>query len=57
MLHCLYNIYRYAHPDFYGEDPSGPEWIKNHTDHCVDNLRQVCYAPTYLIPWKTVAKL
>lgn len=50
MLHCLYNIYRYAHPDFYGEDPSGPEWIKNHTDHCVDNLRQVCSIPTHITP-------
>ncbi|KFY02674.1 hypothetical protein O988_01979, partial [Pseudogymnoascus sp. VKM F-3808] len=40
MLHCLYNIYRYAHPDFFGEDPNGPEWIVTHTDHCIDNLRQ-----------------
>ena len=43
MLHCLYTIYKYAHPDFYGEDPDGPEWVVTHTDHCVDNLRQVYY--------------
>lgn len=41
MLHCLYNLYKYVHPDFYGDDPSGPDWIVTHTDHCVDNLRQV----------------
>lgn len=41
MLHCLYSIYKHAHPDFYGDDPSGPAWIVKHTDHCVDNLRQV----------------
>ena len=40
MLHCLYNIYKYAHLDYYGEDPSGPAWRQHHTDHCVDNLRQ-----------------
>jgi hypothetical protein len=48
MLHCLYTIYKYAHPDFYGPDPFGPEWVKNHTDHCVDNLRQyvMCHGST-----------
>ena len=49
MLHCLYNIYRYAHPDFFGEDPNGPEWIATHTDHCIDNLRQVGHYPSKLL--------
>lgn len=40
MLHCLYNIYKYAHLDYYGEDPSGPAWRQHHTENCVDNLRQ-----------------
>lgn len=48
MLHCLYNIYKYNHLDFYGPEPAGPEWIVTHTDHCVDNLRQFvqCHAST-----------
>ncbi|OKL55685.1 hypothetical protein UA08_09002 [Talaromyces atroroseus] len=67
MLHCLYNIYRYAHPEFYGEDEGGPAWIMKHTDHCVDNLRQFvqCHVGTGFetykwldtrkIPWPVVS--
>ena len=40
MLHCLYTLHKYAHPEFYGVDPFGPEWVTNNTDNCVDNLRQ-----------------
>lgn len=46
MLHCLYTLYRYAHPEFYGEDPAGPAWVVEHTEHCIENLRQfvLCHA-------------
>lgn len=44
MLHCLYTIYKYAHPEFYGPDLESPETIMIHTDHCIDNLRKV-YLP------------
>ncbi|KAH8690654.1 hypothetical protein BGW36DRAFT_389120 [Talaromyces proteolyticus] len=54
MLHCLYNIYRYNHPEFYGEDKGGPDWIVKHTDHCIDNLRHFvqCHVGTGFETWK-----
>lgn len=66
MLHCLYNVYRYNHLDHYGEDPSGPAWRQEHTDHCIDNLRQfvMCHGgggvstfhwlPSRRIPWPQI---
>ena len=54
MLHCLYNLHRYAHIDFYGPDPDGAAWMMKHSDHCIDNLRQYvqCHAGIGLETWK-----
>lgn len=57
MLHCLYSLYKYVHPEFYGEDPSGAVWVVEHTEHCVENLRQfvMCHAGTGVSTFKWLA--
>ncbi|KAI1147054.1 hypothetical protein F4825DRAFT_167328 [Nemania diffusa] len=58
-LHCLNNIRRMIHQDYYGPRMAGAKHLegfsKEHSDHCIDTIRQalMCHANTgvYTSEW------
>ena len=41
QLHCLWYIFKYAHPEAYAVEPHHGVSVSAHVDHCIDSLRNV----------------